>query len=121
VQKTPEMEHSDFDRRESGTQTHHDKYNVMKVDKEVTCKTTDLKPPLKQRTFVPYLISLITLFGFCFCFFMFFGFFLGLNSDITCFQSYVYPLWLVFHIPVVIYVEHVQILYYGEDSAMKVI
>lgn len=114
MQKTPEMEHSDFDRGESGTQTHHDKYNVMKVDKEVTCKTTDLKPPLKQRTFVPYLISLITPF-FCFLFF------LGLNSDITCFQRYVYPLWLVFHILVVIYVKHVQILYYGEDSAMKVI
>lgn len=85
------MKHSDFDKRESGTQTHHDKHNVMKVDKEVTCKTTDLKPPLKQRTFVSYLNSLIT---------FFFGFFFlilhaskGIN--ILCCWSSIFLLWFM--------------------------
>ncbi len=70
---------------------HLKKSKLLKVDKEVTCKTTDLKPPLKQRTFVSYLNSLIT---------FFFGFFFlilhaskGIN--ILCCWSSIFLLWFM--------------------------
>ena len=72
---------------------HLKKSKLLKVDKEVTCKTTDLKPPLKQRTFVSYLNSLITFFCFFLIFFLILHASKGMN--ILCGWSSIFLLWFM--------------------------